>query len=150
MRTWSSASQQVEIHTVDSGWKILNTLQEKIHLLSVHIQTHTAMQFFCLGGPQTLNSNLSHTEKQSWIYIHGACCNWTLQVKGAMWTTSACWPCSAGSRSQFSEQDTVRITPHPYYHCTTYWRQATEMFPRAWGVLFPFHSRYVSGKILSR
>jgi len=96
--------------------------------------------------PQTLNSDLSHKEKQSWIYIRGACCNRTLQVKCAMWTTSACWPCSAGFRSQFSKQDTVHITSYPYYHCTANQSQATETFPRVWGVLFSFHSCCVSGK----
>lgn len=150
MRTQSSASQQVETPTADLGWKILNTSPEKIHLLSVHIQTHTATQFFCLGGPQTLNTDLSHKEKQRWIYIHGACYNWTLQVKCATWTTSTCWLCSTGSRSQISKQDTVHITPHPCYHCTAYQSQATKMFPRTWGVLLPFHSCYVSGNIVSR
>lgn len=39
MGTWSSASQQVEIPTADSGYKIPNTLQDKLHLLGVLLHT---------------------------------------------------------------------------------------------------------------
>lgn len=95
-----------------------------------HTHTHMAEQFFCLRGPQTVNSDPWHREKQSWIYTHGARSSWTLQVKCAMWTSPTCWPCSAGYRSQFPKQETECNTTHPCYHCTGYWSQATEMFPK--------------------
>lgn len=87
-----------------------------------------AEQFFCLRGPQTVNSDPWHREKQNCIYTHGACPSWTLQVKCAMWTSSTCWPCSAGSRSQFSKQETEHNTPHTWYQCTAYWIKLQKCF----------------------
>lgn len=146
MRTWPSASQQVEIPTAYSDWKILNTLQQKIYLLSIHIQT--AIQFFCLRGPQTLNSDLSHKINKSWIYIHGTYvatghCRWSMQWNNLCMLTMLCsiqMPVSKARDyiSPLTPTTTVLLIKVKLLKC----------FQEHKGCYF--HSCYISGKIISR
>lgn len=117
--------------------------KKNIHLLSIY--KHTANPILLSwGSPDSGSEFVPESNPRTW-----ACCNQTPHVKCAAGAAFTFWLCSEDLETS-SQRDTVLFPLNPSYRSTAYQSQATEMFPRAQTVLFPFHSCCVWGKIVSR